>query len=418
MVKKVVILVIDGLGVGAMDDVPVVRPQDAETNTLKHVMEANPAIRLPVFESLGAGLVVSAPNLQPVENPLASYGASSLAHEGADTFQGHQEMMGSSPVPPVAIPFRCVAQKVRHALEAAGYRVEQPLGDGGYLLVNGLTVVGDNIEGEPYLNYNVTAPLDNIPFDEVLKIGRVVRENVEVSRVIVLGGRGITIDDILSAIERTPYGATGVNCVRSGVYKEGYVVRHLGNIRCPELQVTGLARKAGLPVVLIGKAADVLYADGAVFEPCVDTGEVMNILRQHVSALDSGLVVANVQETDLAGHSLDALKWAKSLATVDQHLPALLECLGDEDLLFITGDHGNDPIRGAGHHTREKTLLLVFGKRVSPGPLGIRTTLSDIGATAAAHLCVGQTEAGRKMHLTAGTGGHYDYRKSALGQRP
>ncbi|QUL99381.1 MAG: phosphopentomutase [Candidatus Fermentithermobacillus carboniphilus] len=396
---KAVILVIDGLGVGAMDDVSMVRPQDVGTNTFKHVLEANPDVRLRALESLGAGLIVRTSNLRPIEAPLASYGASLLAHEGADTFQGHQEIAGSLPKPPVAIPFRDAAQRVRHALETAGYRAEQPDGSGGYLVVNGLVVVADNIEGEPYLNYNVTAPLDSIPFDEVLRIGQIVRRYAQVSRVIVLGGRGITIDNIMSAIERTPYGATGVNCTRSGVYKRGYVVRHLGNTDRPDLQVTGLVRKAGLPVVLIGKAADVLHADGAIYEPCVDTEKVMKTLCRYASQLDAGLIVANVQETDLAGHSRDPVKWAEALMVVDQHLPKLIEVLNDEDLLFVTGDHGNDPVRGTGHHTREKTLLLAFGKKFKPRSLGVRVTLSDIGATAASYLGVGQTEAGTRMIL-------------------
>lgn len=391
---KAIILVIDGMGVGAMDDVNTVRPQDKGTNTLKHVLEAHPDINLPTFQSLGAGLVVSAPNLSPVTTPLASYGKCNLAHEGADTFQGHQEIVGSLPNPPAAVPFRHASPLIRKALERAGYRVEQPLGPEGFLLVNSLVIVADNIEGEPFLNYNVTAPLDYIPFEEVLKVGTIVRQNSKVSRVIVLGGTNVTIRDILAAVEKTSYGALGVNCTKSGVYRQGYMVRHLGNISRPDLQVTGLARKKGLPVTLIGKAADVLFAEGAVFEPCVETEGVMKILHRWVQGMKNGLIVANVQETDLAGHSMDSRKWATKLAAVDAHLPLILGSLLDDDLLIITGDHGNDPVKGNGHHTREKTLLLAYGRKFKPCDLGERSTLADIGATVASYLGLGKTEAG------------------------
>lgn len=392
---KAVILVLDSVGVGAMDDVLQTRPQDVGTNTLKHVAEHARSFRVPALESLGAGLVTSTANLRPAGKLLGSYGCSRLAHYGADTFQGHQEIAGARPEELVMVPFQEIAARVTAALRAKGYSVTRPGGESdAYLLVNDLIVVADNIEADPCQNYNVTAPLDDIAFSEALEIGYVVRETVDVSRVIVLGGRRIGVKDILLAVEHGPCGTVGVNCPKSGVYEQGYVVRHLGKVGRTDLQVTTLAKRAGFPVILIGKAADVLTVEEGIYEPCVDTGEVMDILTRYSKEVDEGLIVANVQETDLAGHSRDALRYAEKLMVVDRRLPELLGALGQEDILVITGDHGNDPVKGSGHHTREKALLLVYGNTLRPVSLGERPTLSDIGATTAEFLGVGQTEAG------------------------
>ena len=60
-----------------------------------------------------------------------------------------------------------------------------------------------------------------------------------------------------------------------------------------------------------------------------------------------------------------------------------METMKDDDMLIITGDHGNDPTIGHSHHTREKTLLLVYGKKLKAVDLQERATLSDIAATIA-----------------------------------
>ncbi|MCW2762475.1 MAG: mutase, partial [Marmoricola sp.] len=90
-----------------------------------------------------------------------------------------------------------------------------------------------------------------------------------------------------------------------------------------------------------------------------------------------------VQETDLAGHEQDVERYANLLHMVDDLLPHILEMLAPGDALFITGDHGNDPAIGHSQHTREYTPVIVYGPGISPVPLGVRTSLADIGATAA-----------------------------------
>lgn len=395
--KRAILLVIDSLGVGEMDDVSKVRPQDKGANTLKHVAESNDDFTISNLETLGAGYLVDTKKIKRVKNPLASYGKSKLAHFGADTYQGHQEIMGSKPKKPIEKPFAYYIDKVEQALLKKGYKVTRPNLKHPFLLVNDIVTIADNIEADPGQNYNVTAPLDYISFQDELAIGRIVRENVEVGRVIVLGGRGITVEDILHAVEIKQDNIIGIDCPKSGVYKSGYMVRHLGYGVNPEVQIPSIMHKSGYQVSLIGKVADVIECEGANYYPKVETEGVMELILEQMKLQHSGLIAANVQETDLSGHSQDYQRYAQKLMLADKYLGSIVRGMGKEDILIITGDHGNDPTIGHSHHTREKTLLLVYGKQLKAVNLKERETLSDIAATIADYFNLDMPENGKSF---------------------
>ena len=181
---RFVVLVIDSFGVGAMKDVARVRPQDAGANTCGHILGKLPQLQLPTLEKLG---LINALGYTPgVMNPSASavWGVAELQHEGGDTFMGHQEILGTQPQSPLRMPFSEVIADVERALIAEGWLVERRGGELTYLWVNQAVAVGDNLEADLGQVYNLTANLSVIPFDEVLKIGHVVREQVQVGRVI------------------------------------------------------------------------------------------------------------------------------------------------------------------------------------------------------------------------------------------
>lgn len=395
--KRVILLVIDSLGVGEMNDVARVRAQDKGANTLKHVAEANDDFMIPNLEALGAGYPVDTEKIKRVQKPLASYGKSRLAHSGADTYQGHQEIMGSKPEEPVEKPFIYYIDRVERALVKAGYEVTRTDPQHPFLLVNGLVTIADNIEADPGQNYNVTAPLDYISFEKELAIGRIVRAETEVGRVIVLGGKGITAEDISKAVEVKSSNITGIDCPKSGVYKNGYTVRHLGYGVNPEIQITTILHKNRYPVSLIGKVADVIECKGAKYYPKVETDGVMELILEKMEYQDRGLIAANVQETDISGHSQDPKRYAQKLELVDKYLSKVIGAMKDEDILIITGDHGNDPTIGHSHHTREKALLLVYGKKLKAVDLQERVTLSDIAATIADYFSVDNPENGESF---------------------
>ena len=96
----------------------------------------------------------------------------------------------------------------------------------------------------------------------------------------------------------------------------------------------------------------------------------------------NGLCFINLVDFDqLWGHRNDVAGYARGFAAFDAWLSAFLEKLGEDDALIITADHGCDPASESTDHTREYTPLLVYGKRISPVPLGTRTSFADIGKT-------------------------------------
>ena len=53
MSKRFIIIVLDGFGIGAMDDAATARPGDEKANTLRSILNDCPDLKLPTLESLG-----------------------------------------------------------------------------------------------------------------------------------------------------------------------------------------------------------------------------------------------------------------------------------------------------------------------------------------------------------------------------
>lgn len=140
----------------------------------------------------------------------------------------------------------------------------------------------------------------------------------------------------------------------------------------------------------MGKAADILVCGAATRHPAVATADVLSHTLDAVRAEGDALVVANVQETDLAGHQQDTARYGQLLEQVDAGLAGLVALLAAPgDRLIVTGDHGNDPTIGHAHHTREYVPVLIH----RPGADGVELlpdahSLADVGATAALSLAL------------------------------
>jgi phosphopentomutase len=396
--KRFVVVVLDGYGIGAMSDVPQLRPRDKGAATCRHIFDAVPNLRLPVLEKLGLGnALLAAEQEDALDRPLpqglalspsACFGFHRLAHFGADTFWGHQELMGTRPLRPEPVPFAENLPAVRSALEQNGHRVRFYAGpnpgpcDPGVLVVDEAVTIGDNLETDLGDNYNVTAALDLLPFEKVRAVGAIVRSLVRSSRVIVFGGKNRGLGDLLNAFESRE-GCAGINAPASGVYREGYQVVHLGFGVDPAGQVPHCLQEAGIRTALIGKAADIIENPGGILIPGIDTEEVLRSTAEVLKSMDRGFICVNVQETDLAGHREDPELYAHRLMLADRGIAVLAGLLDSGDLMVITGDHGNDPLIGHSQHTREKTPVLVYGTQANPGFIGGRSSLADTGAAAA-----------------------------------
>ncbi|MFF1961734.1 phosphopentomutase [Streptomyces sp. NPDC058220] len=389
--SKTVIVVIDGFGIGAMPDAGALRPGDLAADTCGHVLDhcrslLGRPLRLPALGALGLGLVHPHRDLARRTALPVAVGRAALGYPGADTFAGHQTMMGADFSRVTVARLADHLDEVTSALKAAGHEVG-PLDGRPLLVVDGAVLVHDNLEADPGINWNASGRLDALPFDGILAIARTVRAVAPVARVIAVGGHA---DGPLGAYVRDGDGGTvGLDTPASGFYRNGgLAVRHLGADLDHTRQLPDLAARAGIPVTLVGKAADILACEAALRRPAVATAEVLAYTLEAVRSPGDGLVVANVQETDLAGHQQDTERYGRILERTDDGLAALLGLLdGAGDRLIVTGDHGNDPTIGHAYHTREYVPVLTY----RAGATGVELlpdarTLADVGASAAASL--------------------------------
>ena len=387
MSRRFIVVVLDGFGIGAMEDAHIVRPGDEKANTLRSILTDFPDMKLPALEYLGLMNAYGAESSSMKQNPDANYGKIQLMHYGADTFMGHQEIMGTLPKKPEIHPFQEKVDAVARHLKNHGHKVEIINRDGlRYVLADDYVTVADNLEADLGMCYNVTAPLDFISFEKEVEIGQLVREVVTVGRVIVFGGTGNCMDDLWSAEETKQDTYIGIASSKSKSYEQGYQCIHLGYGVDKKVQAPTLLTEAGHGVALFGKVADIVANDGGKSVSCVPTELVMEETIQEVRDMPEGLICTNVQETDLAGHSQSTKTYKEILEIADRKLGEMLPLLTEEDILVVMADHGNDPLIGHSRHTRECVPLLVYQKGVKGRKLGVRLSLSDVGASACQYL--------------------------------
>lgn len=380
--KKFTVLVVDGLGVGEMPDVADNRHQDRGAHTLRNIYKKTGGLEMPFMKKLGMIDYFIHGKKPKLKEPV-SLGKFALAHSGADSYIGHQELVGTIPGKPVRQFVRDIKDELAEALFKQGFtnRFENQ-----FLQVGSHVAVADYIEGDYGVNMSVIGSLEHNSFDTIEQIGRIVRRVAKVGRIIVMGGTGISDTKFYENFEirkQNGYIAWGINVPKLGIYNDQYQVLHLGYGINPDNQVTSCLVKHNRPVKLIGKAADVLRAPGADYDPMVSTSKILDEILYSMREMPTGLIIANIQETDLSGHEQNVARFAHYLEFIDTFLPKIAQLVRPGDIFLLTGDHGNDPTIGHSNHTREYTPLVMFAPGRKPAVIGERKTLADVGASVA-----------------------------------
>lgn len=380
--KRFVVIVLDGFGIGAMSDAGIIRPGDEKANTLGSILRDFSNMKLPNLEKLGLMNAYGRESSRMKFSDNANFGKCNLMHYGADTFMGHQEIMGTFPRKPSVHPFQEKVDIVAEHLQKHGHKVEFVEKVGlRYIVCDQFVTVADNLEADPGMCYNVTAPLDYISFEKECEIGKLVREVVTVGRVIVFGGTGNSMQDLRNAEEVRNGQFIGIASAKSGSYKHNYHCIHLGYGVDKNVQVPTILHNHGIPVVLVGKVADIVANEGGKSISCVPTEECMRHTIEELDRMEQGFLCTNIQETDLAGHAQNSERYLEILKIADNGIGELLKHLKQEDILIIMADHGNDPDIGCSRHTRENVPLLFVKEGIEGKNLGTRETLSDVGAS-------------------------------------
>ena len=148
-------------------------------------------------------------------------------------------------------------------------------------------------------------------------------------------------------------------------------------------------KEQGKHVYAIGAINDI-FAHRGITNP-IHAAELPHLWDATIKAMqeapEDSLIFTNFEDFDmLYGHRRNPQGYAQALEYFDSRLPDILPHLRENDVCFITADHGNDPTFKGTDHTREQVPILCFGKNITPQDLGQRATYADLGQTVADYL--------------------------------
>ncbi|MFH1624228.1 MAG: phosphopentomutase, partial [Pseudomonadota bacterium] len=355
---------------------------DSGSNTLKNIAEELGGLDLPNLESMGLGLIENIKGIRRNIVPSAFFGKMSEMSKGKDSTIGHWELSGvilDSPFPvfPDGFPEEIV-DKFKKAtglgvignFPASGTEIVEDLGEEH--LRTGKLIVYTSADSV----FQIAAHGDIIPLDRLYEICQIAREILDPYRV-------------LRVIARPFVGKPGD--FRRTRARKDYSMPPPGDT------VLEILKKAGLPVIGIGKTNDIFAGRGLTRSiPTEDNLDGIIKTIAEVKRSSNGLIFTNLIDFDMIwGHRKDVEGYAQGLEQFDSRLPEILSLLTDGDLLIITADHGCDPTTPGTDHTREYVPLLVFNPSCTKGrDLGIRRTFADVGQTVASALGVNPLENG------------------------
>ena len=135
----------------------------------------------------------------------------------------------------------------------------------------------------------------------------------------------------------------------------------------PEKSMLDKFKANGFDTVCIGKIEDVFNFSGITESNHTrNNQDGIKAILETIKRRDiNGLVFANLNDTDmLFGHRNNVQGYANALKEIDNNIPEMLENLGEEDILIITADHGCDPTTPSTDHSREYVPILIYGKNL------------------------------------------------------
>jgi phosphopentomutase len=387
---RAIVLVIDGLGMGALPDAGSFGDEGA--NTLLHLCEALPQMKWPTLTELGlgnclaSGFGITLPGCGPVPRPLASFGHMAERSPGKDSTTGHWELagiVGSKPFrlfPPEFPSFpdalvssfeRVIGRRILGNKAASGTQIMEELGQ-------------EHLSsGRPICYTSADSILQIAAHEEVIPIGELYRM-CEIAR-------GLCDEYEVSRVIARPFVGTPGSFQRTDRRKDF-------SIRLPGPSVIDVLQRSGVTTVGVGKIGD-LFNESGLVQSFHDKGNAacMQRLLDVVGSNEprNQFIFVNLVDTDmLYGHRRDFRGFFDAITLIDSRLRALIAALTQSDVLVITADHGCDPTYRGTDHTREYVPLLVHQPGREPGNLGLRRQFSDVAASLLSFFRVPISEAG------------------------
>ena len=366
-------MVLDSLGIGAVEDSP--EYGDVGVDTLGHIAREVPGLKIPNLKKLGMVNLHPLEGMEPAEHPLGRYMRLKERSRGKDTMTGHWEMMGLL----VTTPFqtftshgfpkelidelekrtgrKIIGNKSASGTEILDELAEEEIREGHLIVYTSADSVLQICGNEE------TMGLDNLYHYCEIARELTLRDEWKVGRVIARPYTGMKKGEFRRTSNRhdyalKPYGRTALNALKD----------------------------AGYDVVSIGKIYDIFDGEGLTQSNHSNSSvHGMEQTIQYAKTDFNGLCFVNLVDFDaLWGHRRNPEGYGRELERFDEKLGELLPLLGEDDLLILTADHGNDPTYTGTDHTREQVPFIAYSPSMEGGKdLGSADTFAVIGATVA-----------------------------------
>ena len=371
--KRIFVVVLDSLGIGAVEDSP--EYGDVGVDTLGHIAREVPGLKIPNLKKLGMVNLHPLEGMEPAEHPLGRYMRLKERSRGKDTMTGHWEMMGLL----VTTPFqtftshgfpkelidelekrtgrKIIGNKSASGTEILDELAEEEIREGHLIVYTSADSVLQICGNEE------TMGLDNLYHYCEIARELTLRDEWKVGRGIARPYTGMKKGEFRRTSNRhdyalKPYGRTALNALKD----------------------------AGYDVVSIGKIYDIFDGEGLTQSNHSNSSvHGMEQTIQYAKTDFNGLCFVNLVDFDaLWGHRRNPEGYGRELERFDEKLGELLPLLGEDDLLILTADHGNDPTYTGTDHTREQVPFIAYSPSMEGGKdLGSADTFAVIGATVA-----------------------------------
>lgn len=371
--KRIFVVVLDSLGIGAVEDSP--EYGDVGVDTLGHIAREVPGLKIPNLKKLGMVNLHPLEGMEPAEHPLGRYMRLKERSRGKDTMTGHWEMMGLL----VTTPFqtftshgfpkelidelekqtgrKIIGNKSASGTEILDELAEEEIREGHLIVYTSADSVLQICGNEETMGLDILYHYCEIARELTL------RDEWKVGRVIARPYTGMKKGEFRRTSNRhdyalKPYGRTALNALKD----------------------------AGYDVVSIGKIYDIFDGEGLTQSNHSNSSvHGMEQTIQYAKTDFNGLCFVNLVDFDaLWGHRRNPEGYGRELERFDEKLGELLPLLGEDDLLILTADHGNDPTYTGTDHTREQVPFIAYSPSMEGGKdLGSADTFAVIGATVA-----------------------------------
>ena len=371
--KRVFVIVLDSLGIGAMPDSE--KFGDVGVDTFGHILDHMGTLEIPNLRKLGMLNLHAAGKMQGVEKPLGRYMKMAEASNGKDTMTGHWEMMGIKTEKPFVtftdhgFPPELIAELEKRC----GKRVIGNKSSSGTAIIEELGE--EEIETGAMIVYTSA--------DSVLQIcGNEETFDLENLYRCCEIAREITLKDewrVGRVIARPYVGKKKGEFVRTS-NRHDYALKPTGATALNAL------KDAGLDVIGVGKINDIFCGEG-ITETYRSKSSVHG-MEQTIEVCKKdfhGLCFVNLVDFDaLWGHRRNVTGYGEEIEKFDKNLGVLLDEMKEDDLLILTADHGNDPTYTGTDHTREYVPFIAYSEKMKEGgALDTQDTFSVIGASVA-----------------------------------